>query len=109
MAWVEAVEAPPPMPFWDKRYASELVSPTGGAWGCCTLPEGTGVGEGEMEVETGTAGAELEESVVSCSIFTGWETTGRPPPPPVDGARLVDKLLNGSSFSVPPARKMKQI
>lgn len=66
------------------------------------------MGEGVMEVETGAAGAVLKGSVVSGSIFTGWEAVGGSLPVAVDGARVVARLLNGSSFSVPPAHKMKQ-
>ena len=62
-----------------------------------------------MEVETGTEGAALEESVVSGSIFAGWETSARLLPVAVDGARVVDRLPNGSSFFVPPAQKTKQL
>lgn len=86
----------------------ELVSPPRGAWDGCTLPMGAGVGEGEMEVETGTAGAALEGNVVSGSTFTGWETVDRPLPVAVDGAKVVDRLPNGSSFAVPPAHKTRR-
>lgn len=65
------------------------------------------MGEGVMEVETGAAGAMLKGSVVSGSIFTGWEAVGGSLPVAVDGARVVARLQNGSFFSVPPAH-MKQ-